>query len=154
MPMVIILGNILKQAELLFKRYEVIVSKISRDIFLTQIEVTPEPEVDLNHIINESIKSEVAELIMSYKPVKIKATDITINIVVKEERPIYIRLRRLPILEREIVEKEIEKWLREGIIEACSSEYASPLLVVKKKDGSPRVYVDYRKVNELIMKDL
>lgn len=136
MPMVIILGNILKQAELLFKRDEVIVSKISRDIFLTQIEVTPESEVDLNHIINESIKSEVAELIMSYKPVKTKATDITINIVVKEERSIYIRLRRLPILECEIVEKQIEEWLGESIIEACSSEYASPLLVVKKRMGA------------------
>lgn len=134
MPMAIIIGsNILEQAELLLKRDEVIVSKILYDVFLTQIEVTPDPEIDLSHITDKSIKSEVARLVTFYKPVKTKATDITMTIVVKKERPIYNRPRRLPLPEREIVEKQVEEWLRDGIIEACSSEYASPVVVVKKK---------------------
>lgn len=154
MPMVMIIGNnILEQAELTLKKDEVIISKIKRDVFLGQIEVTPESEVDLSHIANKSIKSEVAELLTSYKPEKTKDTDIMMTIVVKEERPIYSRPRRLPPSENEIVERQVEEWIRHGIIETCSSEYASPVIVVRKKDGSPRVCIDYRKVNEIIVKD-
>lgn len=153
MPMVMIIGNnILEQAELTLKQDEVVISKIPRDVFLTQIEIMPNPEVDLSHIADEFTKSEVARLVMSYEPKKTKTTEVTMNIVVKEERPIYNRPRRLSLPEREIVEKQIEEWLRDGIIETCSSEYASPALVVRKKDGSPRVCIDYRKINELIVK--
>jgi len=158
MPMVMIIGNnILEQVKLTLKKDEIIISKIKQDVFLAQI-VTPEPEVDLSHIdlsriIDKSIKSEVTKLLMSYKPEKTKDTDITMTIVVKEERPIYSRPRRLPPSENEIVERQIEEWIRDGIIETCSSEYASPVLVVRKKDGSPRVCIDYRKVNEIIVKD-
>lgn len=154
MSMSMIIGNnILEQVELILKRDEVVISKISRDVFLTQIEVAPESEVDFNHIVDKFIKSEVIELVTSYKPNKIKSTEVTMSIVVKEERPIYNRPRRLPLPEREIVEKQIEEWLNDGIVETCSSEYASPVLVVRKKDGSPRVCIDYRKVNEIIIKD-
>lgn len=154
MAMSIIIGsNILEQAELILKRDEVVISKISRDVFLTQIEVAPESEVDFNHITDKFIKSEVTKLVTSYRPKKTKTTEVTMSIVVKEERPIYNRPRRLPLPEREIVEKQIEEWLNDGIIETCSSEYASAVLVVRKKDGSLRVCIDYRKVNEIIIKD-
>ncbi|GFU29237.1 hypothetical protein TNCV_4467891 [Trichonephila clavipes] len=40
-----------------------------------------------------------------------------------------------------------------GIIEPCSSAYASKVLVVHKKDGSPRVCIDFRKLNRVLVKD-
>lgn len=46
--------------------------------------------------------------------------------------------RRLPLPEREIVEKQIDEWVWEGIIEPYYSEYASPVVVVRKKDGTLR----------------
>ena len=48
---------------------------------------------------------------------------------------------------REAVEEEIEMMLAEGIIEPCCSEWASPIVVVKKKDNSIRLCVDYRRLN-------
>ena len=33
------------------------------------------------------------------------------------------------------------------------SEYASPVVVVRKKDESPHVCIDYRKLNRVIEKD-
>jgi len=44
-------------------------------------------------------------------------------------------------------------WVNEGIVEPCSSEYVSPIVIVKKKDSSSRLYIDYRKLNRLIIKD-
>ena len=75
------------------------------------------------------------------------------RIVPKDERPIFQKPRRLPAPEREVVENQIAEWLNDGVIEKCSSEYASPVVVVRKKDGSPRVCIDYRKLNRVIEKD-
>jgi len=47
---------------------------------------------------------------------------------------------------------EINKWLSKGIIQTSCSDYASPIVLVKKKDGSTRICVDFRKLNEKIIK--
>ena len=52
--------------------------------------------------------------------------------------------------------KEVRKWIDENLyksfIHASSSSTASPILFVKKKDGSLRLCINYRAL-ELIMKD-
>jgi len=35
----------------------------------------------------------------------------------------------------------------------CSSEYASPVIIVKKKDGSPQLCINYRKLNKVTVRD-
>jgi len=92
-------------------------------------------------------------LMLAYKPNKIKTTDIELSIVLKNDTPMYQNPRRLPPKEKEIVENQVNDWLGEGIIEPCSSEYASPVVIVRKKDGSSRLCVDYRKLNGVMVKD-
>ena len=48
---------------------------------------------------------------------------------------------------REAVERKTEMMLAEGIIEPCCSEWSSPIAVVKKKDNSIQLCVDYRRLN-------
>ena len=53
--------------------------------------------------------------------------------------------------------KEVRKWIDENLsksfIRASSSSTASPILFVKKKDGSLRLCIDYRALNDITVKD-
>ncbi len=59
----------------------------------------------------------------------------------------------VPLGIRENVRKELENLESQGIIERCKSNWASPLVPVKKPDGNIRLCVDYRKLNEKTVKE-
>ena len=92
----------------------------------------------------------------SYQDVFAKTNDVlgcTYLIDVQGAQPIRQAPRRLPIAKREIERIEIEKMLKNGIIEPSISEWSSPVLLLTKPDGSTRFAVDYRKLNEVVKKD-
>src|SRR6266540_1531795 len=51
------------------------------------------------------------------------------------------------------MKEEIERMLKEGIIKKSKSPWASPVVLVSKKDGSIRFCIDYKKVNDLTIVD-
>ncbi|GBM41572.1 Retrovirus-related Pol polyprotein from transposon 297 [Araneus ventricosus] len=61
--------------------------------------------------------------------------------------------RRLPLARKEEADHLVKDMLDNGIIEESSGPWASPIVLVKKKDGSTRFCVDYRKLNEITKKD-
>ncbi|GBN95947.1 Retrovirus-related Pol polyprotein from transposon 297 [Araneus ventricosus] len=61
--------------------------------------------------------------------------------------------RRLPLAKKEEAERLVKEMVDNGIIEESSGPWASPIVLVKKKDGSTRFCVDYRKLNEITIKD-
>ncbi|GFX01721.1 retrovirus-related Pol polyprotein from transposon 297 [Trichonephila clavipes] len=56
-------------------------------------------------------------------------------------------------LKKREVEKQIDEWLEQGIIRESCSDFSSPVVVCKKKDGTMRLCIDYRKLNKKIVKD-
>lgn len=61
--------------------------------------------------------------------------------------------RRIPIYQKEEVSQELKRMLDVGVIKPSKSPCGSPIVIVRKSDGSIRFCVDDRKVNELTIKD-
>ena len=55
----------------------------------------------------------------------------------------------LPYAMREELRNEVDTMLEMGVVRPSTSPYASPIVMVKKKDGSNRVCVDFRKLNKI-----
>lgn len=106
-----------------------------------------------DHITNSMVKEEVMRCIKHYKPVQTEEAPILLKIFLKDDMPVSQRPRRLSIAEQQVVERQVDEWLQNGIIQVSYSEYSSPLVLVKKKDGAIRVCVDYRLLNRKIVKD-
>lgn len=47
----------------------------------------------------------------------------------------------------------MQEFLKAGLISECHSPYTAPAILVKKKDGSYRFVVDYKRVNSINNKD-
>ena len=62
-------------------------------------------------------------------------------------RPVRLSPYRLPHAYRDLVHTEVQEMLDAGIIEPSSSEWASPIVLVNKKDGTLRLCIDYRRLN-------
>lgn len=60
---------------------------------------------------------------------------------------------RVSPAKKEIMRREIEMMLEEDIIEDAESEWASPVVLIPKKNGEVRFCVDYRKLNSVTRTD-
>ncbi len=67
--------------------------------------------------------------------------------------PIKQHARRTPIYQRQEVQQQISDMLEQGVNQQSLSPWASPVVLVKKKDGSLRFCIDYRRLNQVTKKD-
>ena len=61
--------------------------------------------------------------------------------------------RRVPLPRRNTVHQLLQDMATKGVISPSKSPWASPIVLVKKKDGTTRFCIDYRKVNDVTTKD-
>ena len=67
--------------------------------------------------------------------------------------PISLPYRRIPPHEVEEVKEQTQKMIDRGIIRRSSSRFGCPIVIVRKKDNSIRLCIDYRKVNARTLLD-
>jgi hypothetical protein len=73
--------------------------------------------------------------------------------VKKDSAPVNIRPYRYPHHHKTEIERLIQDLLKCGVITTSKSPYAAPIILVRKKDGSFRLCIDYRRLNKITIKN-
>ncbi|UYV84941.1 hypothetical protein LAZ67_X004064, partial [Cordylochernes scorpioides] len=80
--------------------------------------------------------------------------DVKHRIDTGDHAPIRQRPYRVSPYERGVIQTEVDKMLKSGIVKPSDSPWSSPVVLVKKKDGTWRFCVDYRRLNKITRKDV
>ena len=115
---------------------------------LSEAEVTQEQMKKGKHIISEFLN------IFSTGEDDIgHTTTVKHGIELKDEQPFKQRHRRIPPAMYQEVKDHLQHLLTNGIIRKSYSPWSSNIVLAPKKDGTPRMCVDYRYLSEKTIKD-
>jgi hypothetical protein len=110
--------------------------------------------------LNEYEKRVLARLLVEYADVFSRdENDLGLTSLAEHEidtgdaTPIKLPPRRVPQAFTGEDEKALEKLVNQGSVRPSTSPWSSPLQLVRKRDGSVRPCVDYRRVNAVTKKD-
>lgn len=111
--------------------------------------------------LNENEKAQFRSLLIKYQDTfskdskDIGSTDlIEHHIDTADAQPVRIPPRRIPLAKMKQAEDEIKAMAEKGIIEPCNGPWSFPVVLIPKpKDNSIRFCIDYRRLNDLSIKD-
>ncbi|KAD5960470.1 hypothetical protein E3N88_11942 [Mikania micrantha] len=69
------------------------------------------------------------------------------------DTPVAVRPYRYPHVQKNEIERQVQDLLSIGMIRPSHSAYSSPVILVRKKDNSWRMCVDYRALNKVTVPD-
>lgn len=114
----------------------------------------PIPTADeLKHGFPAELVNEFNDLLRRFPAVtdvskRTTTRTVTHRIALKHNRPIRSPPYRVSDEKKRIIQDQVEEMLRDGIIRPSTSPYASPVVLVPKKDGTLRFCADYRRIND------
>ena len=114
-------------------------------------------DVCIGDSLSENEQAQAREVIATFRSVfsdKPGRTNLLQHrIELTSPHPIRCKPYPLPYSMREALREDIQSMLDMGVIRPSQSPYAAPVVLVKKKDGSNRVCVHYRKLNHVTVVD-
>ena len=108
-------------------------------------QLTKEQSAELRHLL-EQYKDTLQD-----KPGRTRVAEHVID--TGTAKPVKLSPYRLPYAYRDLVQKELKEMVKDGIATTSNSEWASPIVLVPKKDGGIRFCVDYRRLNAVSAAD-
>lgn len=120
-----------------------------RDSISKTLSINPEAPVEVQSRLRKIFESHY---VGSERP-KYPRVDMELKLNLTDEKAFYFNPRRLSITEKENLRKILDDLLKRKIIQPSKSEYVSPIILVKKKNGEFRLCVDYRVLNKVLRRD-
>ena len=109
--------------------------------------------------LNDEQKGQLQKLLQEYEDIIAKEGELGRTqvykhpIITEDVYPVCQRAYRTTPEEDQVIKKEIDRCLEKNLIRPSKSPWASPVVLVKKKNGKMRFCVDYRKLNAVTKKD-
>ena len=106
---------------------------------------------NVSNQLSQTENKELSEMLQRFpdilrsKPGRTTIIEHTIN--VGAAQPIKLPPYCLPHAYQDTVKEELREMEQQGIIERSSSEWAAPIVLVKKKDGTLYMCIDYKQLN-------
>ncbi|UYV63848.1 hypothetical protein LAZ67_2005815, partial [Cordylochernes scorpioides] len=123
-----------------------------------EVEENEEPRFQINENLSPKEQKELKQVLERYGDLfssRLGRTNLAKHRIDTEDaKPIKHKPYRVSAKERDIIKEQIDEMLTEGIIRPSSSPWSFPVILVKKRDGKYRFCVDYRKLNNVTVKDV
>ncbi|UYV82801.1 hypothetical protein LAZ67_22000913, partial [Cordylochernes scorpioides] len=123
-----------------------------------EVEKNEEPRSQINENLSPKEQKELKQVLERYGDLfssRLGRTNLAKHRIDTEDaKPIKHKPYRVSAKERDIIKEQIDEMLTEGIIRPSSSPWSFPVILVKKRDGKYRFCVDYRKLNNVTVKDV
>ncbi|CEP09139.1 hypothetical protein, partial, partial [Parasitella parasitica] len=103
--------------------------------------------LDLNNMDNVGLSDQNKENEIWYVTSPVRHTDGEMIKLEPGTKPVSRAPYRMSPLELKELKRQLDDLLAKGFIEPCVSEWGSPVLFVKKPNGSLRMVCDYRALN-------
>lgn len=121
--------------------------------------VSPEFDSVIGTQLSQDERSAIRTLLEEFQDCfNSKATTVTPlvqhTIDTGDSRPLSQPPHRTSAAENETIDSLLDEMLQQGIVQPSNSPWASPVVLVRKHDGSPRFCVDYRRINAITRKDV
>lgn len=113
----------------------------------------PQEASNSAEVIETMIHEQFPKLIEESENQSLTTADYEHFIETGEARPVAMRDYRRSEFEDKHIQQEVEKMLKSGVIVPGTSDWCSPVVLIDKPDGSKRFCVDYRRLNQVTIKD-
>ena len=123
----------------------------------TPLTVDERSKVKINPLLDRRKVEQVNHILSDFSNVLTSSPGHTVTvqheILVSSNEVIRVKAYKLSFESQEFVKEEIKKLLELNVIEPSVCPFCSPIVLVKKKDGSLHLCIDFRKLNSVTILD-